>query len=175
MKTIRTLTDKEILGKDGLSSRAPRMTARAIIKNRDGLYAVIYAKKYELYSLPGGGVENGEDIVSALRREVLEETGCICDEIREIGIVFENRACFDYTQKNHYFAVTSLSEPKTPMLTEKEALVGTQVQWHTFEEVYRLISDNYFANARERDIWQRSFIKARDLAALDEYKKNGWV
>ena len=40
MRLIAEITDKEILGKDGLSSAKPRYTARAIVKNGD-LYAVI--------------------------------------------------------------------------------------------------------------------------------------
>ena len=98
MKQICELNDKIILGQEGLSKKAPRITARAIVKNQDGLYAVMYADKFKLHSLPGGGVEDGEDVLTALRREVYEETGCICDEIKELGIVAENRASLDYTQ-----------------------------------------------------------------------------
>ena len=94
MKHICELNDKIILGLDGLSSKAPRMTARAIVKNHDGLYAVMYADKFKLHSLPGGGVEDGEDVLAALHREVYEETGCVCDKIQELGIVTENHIIF---------------------------------------------------------------------------------
>ena len=57
MKQICELNDKIILGQDGLSNMAPRITARAIVKNQDGLYAVMYADKFKLHSLPGGGVD----------------------------------------------------------------------------------------------------------------------
>ena len=53
-----------------MSAKTPRITARAIVKNKDGLYAVMYADKFKLHSLPGGGVEDGEDVLTALRREV---------------------------------------------------------------------------------------------------------
>ena len=38
MELICELNDKIILGTDGMSTKAPRITARAIVKNQDGLY-----------------------------------------------------------------------------------------------------------------------------------------
>ena len=118
MKLICELNDKLILGRDGMSDKAPRLTARAIVKNQDGLYAVMYSDKFKLHSLPGGGVEEGEDVLTALHREVYEETGCICDKIEELGIVAENRASLDYTQINYYFVVTTTHTPGKNHLTE---------------------------------------------------------
>ena len=84
MKLIAEITDREILGTGGSSSAAPRYTARAVLKN-GGLYAVMYAEKFGLYSLPGGGVDDGEDVLTALKREILEETGCTCGKSRLIS------------------------------------------------------------------------------------------
>ena len=165
MKQICELNDRIILGQDGLSSMAPRLTARAIVKNQDGLYAVMYADKFKLHSLPGGGVEDGEDVLTALRREVYEETGCICDEIQELGIVAENRASLDYTQINYYFVVTTTHTPGENHLTEAEQDSRTVVEWHTFDEMVRLI------NEQEFDRVQGKYLKARDVAALREYAK----
>ena len=165
MKQICELNDKIILGRDGLSSMAPRLTARAIVKNQDGLYAVMYADKFKLHSLPGGGVEDGEDVLTALRREVYEETGCVCDEIQELGIVAENRASLDYTQINYYFVVTTTHTPGENHLTEAEQDSRTIVKWETFDEMVRLI------NEQEFDRVQGKYLKARDVAALREYAK----
>ena len=165
MKQICELNDKIILGRDGLSSMAPRLTARAIVKNQDGLYAVMYADKFKLHSLSGGGVEDGEDVLTALRREVYEETGCVCDEIQELGIVAENRASLDYTQINYYFVVTTTHTPGENHLTESEQDSRTIVKWETFDEMVRLI------NEQEFDRVQGKYLKARDVAALREYAK----
>ncbi len=59
MKQLCELNDKILLGQDGRSCKSPRLTARAIVKNQDGLFAVMYSDKFKLYSLPGGGVEDG--------------------------------------------------------------------------------------------------------------------
>lgn len=163
MKFICELNDKMILGQDGRSNKTPRLTARAIVKNQDGLYAVMYADKFKLHSLPGGGVEEGEDVLTALRREVYEETGCICDEVRELGIVAENRASLDYTQVNYYYVVATAHAPGENHLTEAEQLSRTVVQWHPFDEMVRLIQEQEF------DRVQGKYLKARDVAALKEY------
>ncbi len=154
MKLICELNDKIILGQDGLSDQPPRLTARAIVKKQDGRYAVMYSDKFKLHSLPGGGVEDGEDVLTALCREVYEETGCICDEIQELGIVSENRASLDYTQVNYYYVVSTTHQPGKNHLTESERASRTVVQWHTFDEMVRLI------NEQEFDRVQGKYLKA---------------
>ena len=144
MKQICELNDRIVLGTEGLSAKAPRITARAIVRNQSGLYAVMYAEKWGLHSLPGGGVEDGEDVRTALRREVYEETGCVCDEIQELGIVSENRASLDYTQINHYFVVTTARTADENHLTEAERDCRTVVKWVAFDELVRLIGQQEF-------------------------------
>ena len=163
MKLICELNDQIILGQPERAEKAPRVTARAIVKNQAGLYAVMYSAKWNLYSLPGGGVEDGEDVLTALRREVQEETGSTCDEIRELGIVTENRASLDYTQINYYFVVTTTHTPGKNHLTEAELDSRTVVKWETFDEMVRLINEQDFDRA------QGKYLKARDVSALYEY------
>ena len=107
MKLIKTITAKDILSTDDLSTAKPRLTARAIVRNKENKYAVLYSNEFDLYSLPGGGVEEGEDIETALKREVFEETGCEIKTIEELGCVEENRAHCDYTPISYYFVVTT--------------------------------------------------------------------
>ncbi len=166
MKTICNLTDKNVLGINILpSQKPPRLTSRAVVIGKDGKYAVIYFAKFGFYSLPGGGIEEGETPDDAVRREVLEETGCSAKELFELGIVSENRGRLDYTQLSHFYLVISDENITEPRLTQAEIDEGTQVKWHTFEEMKALI-----ANAiHETD--QRRFIQARDLAAIGEYER----
>lgn len=168
MKLICELNDKIILGTEGLSKKPPRLTARGIVKSKAGLYAVMHAAKFGLYSFPGGGIEADEDTVTALRREILEETGCTCDHIEELGIVLENRAHQDFTSKSFYYVVTTEHTPEPIHLTEDELANKTTVQWHTLDEVIRLISEPRHTTT------QRMYLQARDVAALREYlSRNG--
>lgn len=51
-----------------------RQASRAIVR-RDDLILLLYTQRYRDYSLPGGGLEEDEDPVEGLIRELEEETG----------------------------------------------------------------------------------------------------
>ncbi|MGB0899230.1 MAG: NUDIX hydrolase [Psychrobium sp.] len=51
-----------------------RRAARAIVLNGENIL-MLYTERYHDYTLPGGGVDEGEDIIQGLIRELKEETG----------------------------------------------------------------------------------------------------
>lgn len=65
-----------------------------IIKNHR--IAMIHSLKYDYYKFPGGGIENGENHIDTLIREVAEESGLtvIRESVREYG-------CVHRVQKGH--------------------------------------------------------------------------
>ena len=68
--------------------RFKRPSFRAIII-KNGLIAMVYSKKYDYYKFPGGGIEKNEDILTALKREVLEETG-VEYAVDHLAVIHEN-------------------------------------------------------------------------------------
>ena len=72
--------------------------------------AMVYSDKYDYYKFPGGGIENDEDHIETLKREVLEETGLtvLDSSVRELGSVIriqksrfaENEI---FHQENYYY------------------------------------------------------------------------
>jgi len=164
-KIIVELTDKNVLGMEGfaVTPAHTRKTARAIVINKDGLYAVMYAANFGLHSLPGGGIDGDETPEEALRREVFEETGCSCDHVDPLGIITENRFHADYSAVSYYFVVHCHSESAEPHFTDAELAEGTMLKWCTLDEAIYLIRDC------THDTKQRKFLQARDVAALEEY------
>lgn len=68
-----------------------RKAVRTILLNSSGECALLSVTKENYFKLPGGGIELGEDIESALRREVKEEVGADIDIVKEVGIIVEYR------------------------------------------------------------------------------------
>ena len=59
-------------------------SATAVIRNEAGQLLLIHKTDNDLWALPGGGLEIGEDIAGTVVREVREETGI---EVQVIGLV----------------------------------------------------------------------------------------
>lgn len=114
---------------------------------------------------PGGGIEDGEGLEEALRREILEETGCSCRIIKELGYIYENRGALDYTQESFYYVTEKIGEQAEVMLTEDEEENMTSYNWYSIEEAHERLLNSL------HETLQQKFLQARDLAILDEYGK----
>lgn len=79
---IETLKNKTIF---------TRLTSRAIAVQGESIL-LLYTKRYEDYSLPGGGLDPGEDQIEGMMRELREETGAQnIKNIKPFGIYEEYR------------------------------------------------------------------------------------
>lgn len=162
MEILLTLTDKDITGDDGLSSAPPRLAVRAVLIDRDGRAALIYSGRHNFYTLPGGGVEPGETMETALERELREETGCGCGILSELGCVAENRAKMDFTQRSYYYLARVVGEPGKPSLTQAELEEDTRLCWLPMHEATELL------RSQPCDTYRKRFVRARDTAAVEK-------
>lgn len=160
------LNDETVLGTDAVSTNWPRLAARAVVRNHAGQIGLVYVKKYDLYALPGGGVEDGESPLDTVRREVREEVGCTCGKITPLGIVFENRGSQNFVQQSWYYAVEAAEEGLEIRLTRKERSNASEIQWHTLEEAIHLI------DTQDVTLDSRKFVRLRDLAALEAFRRD---
>lgn len=117
-----------------------RFGVRAIIK-RNGLLAMQRSSTGE-YKIPGGGMDEGETVVEALAREVLEETGLVVipESVRELGEILEvRRDIFDENIKYvahsmHYGCEVEDTVLETAM-TESEKAKGFHLEWTDIETI----------------------------------------
>lgn len=101
-----------------------RPSARGIIM-KDGKIAVIYSRKNKFYKIPGGGVEPGEDNLSALIREVKEEVGLTVrpETIKEFGYVHRiQRGKHEpvFIQDNFYYICDVENSQELPRYSDAE-------------------------------------------------------
>lgn len=89
----------------------PVATVGALISNREGKILLVLTHKWShTYGIPGGKIEKGEDAISALRREIREETGLVisdidfvlvqdCIDSREFYVPNSHFLLFNYTAR----------------------------------------------------------------------------
>ncbi|WP_298773949.1 NUDIX hydrolase [uncultured Shewanella sp.] len=83
MRLLRSTTHPAL--KQDLGKSFYRQAARGIILDGENIL-MLYTERYHDYSIPGGGVDEGEDIRTGLLRELAEETGAKhIDIISEFG------------------------------------------------------------------------------------------
>lgn len=132
MRLLRSSTHPDI--KDLNGSMFHRQAARGIILNGEDIL-MLYTARYDDYTLPGGGIDEGEDIVQGLVRELEEETGA--QNIRDIqafGIYEEFRPWykpdFDIMHMKSYCFVCSIDdELGQTSLEDYEINNGMQPKW----------------------------------------------
>lgn len=168
MKLIKFLSDNnlKLSESDQLTDTSwnTRIAARAVILDTEGRVALMHVAEYDIYKLPGGGIDENESLSDALNREVKEETGCDVDVDSLIGMVIEKRDQWKLFQVSHCFK-TILTSNGEQNLTDEEKETGFSLHWaNNVEEAIKLIKSG--KSHRYDDI----YIKNRDSAILEELK-----
>ncbi len=95
MRILNVTTHPDLARLDNQKILQRNATRAIILKENDIL--LLYTERYQDYSLPGGGIDDGEDILVGLVREIKEETGArnICN-IQAFGIYEEFRPWYKH-------------------------------------------------------------------------------
>lgn len=132
MKLLREIKHSELFpdsDQESPKTYSHRMAARAIMTNDAGEIALLYVGKHKYHKLPGGGIEEGENITQALERELLEETGCSAEVTGEVGEITEYRDAWDMMQTSYCYAAKQIGSAVAPDFTEKELSEDFRIVW----------------------------------------------
>lgn len=138
-----------------------RKASRAIVFNNSKI-ALLFVSKHNYHKLPGGGVEPGEDLETALHREILEETGCRIKILKDVGMIIEYRDDKDMRQESYCYLAKVDGEIKAPSFTEKEKADGFKLIWVTIDDAISLLKNDRPKTESGR------FIQVRDLTFIEK-------
>ena len=151
MKTI------EIVGKNYDGRWKSERTACRGVVIEDGRVLLSYAVRDDLWMIPGGGLEPGEDEGTCCVRELAEETGRV---ILPSACALELREYYGdckYVSRYFFGAVVGRCPLK---LTEAERQMGLEPRWLPVEEALQIFSrhaDYGAADEERRGIYQREY------------------
>lgn len=166
MKTIAIIRDSDI----GFDTPHPqnyeeRSAARAIVLDADKNIALLHVSKKSYHKLPGGGIEKGEDAVTALLRELREEIGCSVDSIHELGSIEEYRNDFKLHQTSYCYVATVTGPKGNTNFDEGEVADGFTPVWMSIDDAIRTLEGEV-----EVKNYEAKFITRRDLTFLREVR-----
>lgn len=116
-----------------------RTAARAVVVDGENIL-LLYTKRYNDYSFPGGGVDEGEDIETGMIRELQEETGAKDIEVvSEYGVYEEIKPIwkkeYDFIHMiSHFYICDIHKELGESNLEDYEIKNGMDARWVNIHE-----------------------------------------
>ena len=150
-----------------MSSFKERSAARAVLLDENGQVYLLNVSKHGYHKLPGGGIDEGEDTIEAMERELLEEVGCKAEIISELGEIVEYRTYDDggLKQTSHCYLARQVGKQVESALEEGELEEGMfEIKASNIDEAIKLLETD------RPDNLEGKFIQKRDMTFLQKAK-----
>jgi len=168
MELLKTFTDP--VYPESWYPMQTRETARVVIIDENGLMPIVHAENYDYYKIPGGWIDEWEDMSDGAKREALEECWCEIEILWEIGKTEELRWATTYNwthnlQQISYWFYGKVTSKWNTNFTGSEIKEGFKFMWITYEEALER-----FQNCSPgHEEWV--LMNSRDMLFLQEWYK----
>ena len=149
-----------------------RQATRAIVLNGDNIL-MLYTARYHDYTLPGGGIDAGEDHIQGLIRELAEETGAMnVRDIEPFGVYEEYRpwhkAEYDIVHMKSFCYVCKIdAQLGATQLEDYEQKNGMKPVWiNIFDAIAHNEHTMQFSDKKGMSIERETFLLKRIVTEL---------
>lgn len=117
-----------------------RVIVRAIVVDENGLFRFVEVRRNDgfgkatLIETSGGGVEENEDLITAIHRELREELGASVTVLCKLGVVDDRYNLIHRRNINHFFLCKALSFGQTHMTEDEISSFHLKPLTLTFDE-----------------------------------------
>ena len=147
-----------------------KLDVRVLLEDEKGEICVVKSLKHDYIQIPGGGVEDGETLEEAAKRETREEVGYEITDLNPLGYVIEERyGLTDEDAKKSFVFIAKAGKNVGTDLTEEEKEEGFAPVWMTVDEAFKAIEkkDRELENtSQDKKSYNGTFANRRDLIII---------
>lgn len=140
---MRLLADMKHPSLDKIEGNVLRRKAVRGIILKEQKILMLYTERYDDFSFPGGGIDDQEDEIVALHRELREEAGVLIKgEPKHFGFVTEHTPYWKPQwpiryQKSHWYECDIHDEQTATAMEDYEIANGMKPLWLTLDEAIK--------------------------------------
>ena len=165
MKSLKLINPENASEEEVLNYKV-REAARAVVVDSESKIALLHVVNESYYKLPGGGLEEGEDRILALKRECKEEIGCDVEIGDEFCSIVEYRKLAQLKHISYCYIARVVGSKGKLDLTDEEKERGSELVWMNYDKAVKAISES-----ASDSLVCNSYIVPRDFAILEESKQ----